>query len=75
MRHIRSWALAVLFAVVSLYSSFCQDLQLPSDYGIDLQLAETGRSIVMKGSLEITGTGADQIGDDVFQHLVSAALP
>jgi hypothetical protein len=55
-------------------TTFCQNLQLPDDYGIDLQLAETGRSFVMGGSPEITGTAANQIGDDVFQHLVSAGF-
>jgi hypothetical protein len=72
MRHIRSWALAVLFAVFCLLRgmAFCQDLQLPNDYSIDLQLAETSRPFVMNGSPEITGTAANQIGDDVFQHLL-----
>ena len=76
MRHIRSWALAVLSVAVSFLhgTAFCQDPQLPNDYGIDLQLAETSRSFVMGGNLEITGTIANQIGDDVFQHLVSAGF-
>jgi hypothetical protein len=76
MRHIRSWALAVLFVAVAFLpgTTFCQDLQLPNDYGIDLQLAETGRSFVMGGSPEITGTASNQIGDDVFQRLVSAGF-
>ena len=76
MRHIRSWAIAVLFIVVCFFHGtiFCQDLQLPNEYGIDLQLAETGRTFVMGGCPEITGTSANQIGDDVFQHLVSAGF-
>jgi Zn-dependent protease with chaperone function len=76
MRHIRSWTLAVLFLSLAFLreTTFCQDLQLPNDYGIDLQLAETGRSLVMGGSPEITGTAANQVGDDVFQHLVSAGF-
>src|ERR1700733_13767324 len=73
MSHIRSWALAVLFIAVCFFriTAFCQDLQLPNDYDIDLQLAETSRPHVMGGSPEIVGTAANQIGDDVFQHLVS----
>jgi len=76
MRHIRSWAPAVLFVAVGFFprTTLCQDLQLPNDYGIDLQLAESGRSVVMGGSPEITGTVANQIGDDVFQRLVSAGF-
>ncbi|MGH9500599.1 MAG: M48 family metallopeptidase [Terriglobales bacterium] len=77
MRHIRSWAPAVLcvfFCLSRSGTAYCQDLQLPADYGIDLQLAETGRSLAMNGSPEITGTISNQIGDDVFQHLVSAGF-
>jgi predicted Zn-dependent protease len=65
-----------LFGVVYFLSgtAFGQDLQLPIDYGIDLQLAETSRSFVMGGNPEITGTSANEIGDDVFRHLVSAGF-
>jgi len=76
MRHIRSWAPVVLFvAFLFLHEmASCQDLQLPNEYGVDLQLAEAGRSFVMGGSPEITGTSANQIGDEVFQHLISAGF-
>jgi|SRR5579863_1459484 len=75
MRHIRSWATVFVFVsacILRVSTAHCQDL--PSDYSIDLQLAETGRSLVMNGSPEISGTIPNQIGDDVFQHLVSAGF-
>jgi Zn-dependent protease with chaperone function len=76
-RHSRSWALCtVLCACVVLSATLLlsQDLQLPADYGIDLQLAEAGRSHIMAGSLEITGTAANEIGDEVFHRLISAGF-
>ena len=80
MRHSRSWAPSVaLTVIVCVFSPglFSQELQLPADYGIDLRLAESGRSRIMNGSAAITGTAANGTGDEVFYRLVSAypALP
>ena len=49
-------------------------VEVPADYGIDLQLAEAGRSKFMAGRSEITGTAASQIGDEVFHRLVGAGF-
>jgi len=53
---------------------FSQNLTLPADYGIDLQLAEVGRSHIMAGNAEITGTAANETGDEVFHRLISAGF-
>jgi hypothetical protein len=55
-------------------TALSQDLQLPADYDIDLQLAISSRSRLMGTSAEITGTRANVIGDEVFHNLVSAGF-
>src|ERR1700722_18037019 len=71
MRIARSWAPRVLLLVSACLTSpalvLSQDVELPADYGIDLQLAEAGRSKFMAGRSEITGTAARKTGDEVFQ--------
>jgi len=73
MRHIRSWAESVvLFTLFGIAAaSSAQDLQLPSDYTIDLQLASATRARIMGTNTEITGTAANQAGDKVFHQLIS----
>jgi len=78
MRHLL-WPFIALCLVLNLPFLFqapasAQDLQLPVDYGIDLQLAEAGRFRSMHGAGEIAGTVSNQIGDDVFHRLVSAGF-
>jgi len=60
--------------VALLTTSFAQDLELPTDYQIDLQLAMSGRSSRMGTSSEITGTRANVVGDEVFHKLISAGF-
>jgi hypothetical protein len=67
----RALAIALLLTTVFLAA---QDLQLPTTYEIDLQLALSGRSARMGGSSEISGTAANEIGDDVFHKLISAGF-
>ncbi len=77
MCHSRSWGPRLISVVVSCLLStivFSQDLTLPADYSIDLQLAEVGRSHIMAGNAEITGTAANETGDEVFHRLISAGL-
>lgn len=71
-RIVIAWLLVCFFWLQNRASA--QDLQLPGDYSIDLQLAETGRSHIMKGTAEITGTRANEIGNDVFHRLTSAGF-
>ena len=55
---------------------YSQEPQLPTDYAIDFQLAEAGRSRIMRGTSEISGTAANQVGDEVFKRLTSGlSLP
>lgn len=56
-------------------SAISQDLQLPADYQIDLQLAVADRSRQMGTSAEITGTRANVVGNEVFHNLISAGPP
>jgi hypothetical protein len=75
MRHNRFWALvACLFIIGHPTKSISQDLQVPNDYGIDLQLAVAGRSAMMNGGGEIVGTTSNETGDEVFHGLVSAGF-
>jgi hypothetical protein len=58
-----------------------QQVQLPADYAIDMQLAFAGRSAMLGGSPPIVGTPLNQVGQEVFDGLVrntfisSYALP
>lgn len=74
---IRSWALVLLLSSFSIVSPItplvAQNLELPADYAIDLQLAESGRSRIMKGKSAITGSPANGIGEEVFHRLISAS--
>lgn len=76
MRHNRSWAPVFLLAIssLSLQTAICQDLQPPVDYAIDLQLAEASRTRMMQGASEITGTTANETGEEVFHKLISAGF-
>jgi hypothetical protein len=73
-RAVSSWA-PIFFSLVLCClisgSALAQDLQLPSDYALDMQLGLTGRSRAMNGSSELTGTQSNQIGDEVFHRLIS----
>lgn len=51
-----------------------QDLQLPSDYGIDIQLGMNSRPRMLGSSSEISGTQANQTGDEVFHRLIAAGF-
>lgn len=68
------FVLLLLSLWFSLHPVLAQDLQLPSDYAIDLQLGLASRSHMMKGENEIVGTAANQTGDEVFHHLISAGF-
>jgi hypothetical protein len=74
---IRSGALVTLLLVSTLSfpkkKANVQDVDLPADYTIDLELGMSSRSHQMGGSSEITGTHANEIGNDVFNHLVSSS--
>ena len=75
--HARSWATTLfLFSLLLLSPSdlIGQDLQLPADYGIDIQLAAVGRARAMHGSTEITGTKANEVGDEVFHRLIDSGF-
>jgi hypothetical protein len=61
--------LLIFFLICS--ASFAQELSLPGDYAADLQLGLTSRARIMNGSSEITGTPANQVGDEVFHRLIS----
>jgi len=76
MYHLRCLRLARVFLVFLPLSSagWGQDLQLPTSYDIDLQLAITARPMVMGSAREITGTAANEIGDDVFHRLIAAGF-
>jgi len=77
MRHSRSWGPRFVLFIVSCMlcpTAFSQNLTLPADYGIDLQLAEAGRSHIMAGNAEIIGTTANETGDEVFHRLISAGF-
>src|ERR1700739_1261853 len=65
----------VVLCACLVSSAASQDLQLPADYQIDLQLAVAGRSRQMGTSAEITGTRANVVGDEVFHTLISAGPP
>jgi Zn-dependent protease with chaperone function len=70
---------AILLFVTLLFVSplelaLAQDLQLPADYAIDLQLGMAKRPQMMKGNSEIIGTDANQTGDEVFHRLISAGF-
>ncbi len=73
MHNTRSWAPAFCFFVIASLS-YAQQLEAPSDYGIDLQLAVSGRSRMLGGNSEIVGTPGNQIGDEVFHNLVTAGF-
>ncbi len=77
-RRTGSWVPWIFLLVGSYILSpatlFSQELQLPTDYSIDLQLAEAGRSRIMAGSTETNGTVANEIGDEVFHRLISAGF-
>lgn len=69
--------LLILFTALCVWpgsSTSGQDLQLPTDYAIDIQLAESARSRIMGGSPELVGTAANQIGDAVFHTVLSAGF-
>jgi Zn-dependent protease with chaperone function len=57
-----------------LLPAFAQNLQLPSDYTIDLQLGVTNRPKMVRDSSEIVNTEANQTGDEVFHRLISAGF-
>jgi Zn-dependent protease with chaperone function len=65
---------ALAFCVYFLPRSLAQELQMPNDYAIDLQLGMASRPQMMKGGSEIVGTEANQVGDEVFHHLVAAGF-
>jgi predicted Zn-dependent protease len=48
------------------------ELAIPSDYAIDLQLAASSRVGLMGGSSEIVGTPSNYLGDAVFKSLLNA---
>jgi len=77
MRHLFCGVPCLLAGIlIPLFFAPCvaQDLQLPVDFGIDLQLAEAGRLHALRGTTEITGTAANQLGDEVFHRLVAAGF-
>jgi len=51
-----------------------EEMQLPSDFGVDLQLANSSRPRMMNGATEIIGTSANVIGGSVFDTLVKAGF-
>jgi len=79
---IRKSVLIVLILAVLLPASAASkrrstgvdEMQLPADYSIDLQLAVNSRSSMMHSAAEITGTADNQIGDEVFGNLVRAGF-
>lgn len=75
-RHLWICAPIRLIALCTLSITNClgQDLQLPADYDIDLQLGVAGRSRQMGASPEITGTPANTVaGGQIYVH--SGMLP
>jgi hypothetical protein len=55
-------------------SATVQEMQLPIDFGVDLQLAISSRPRMMNGSTEIIGTSANLIGNSVFDTLVKTGF-
>lgn len=55
-------------------SATVEEMQLPSDFGVDLQLAINSRPHMMNGATEITSSSANLIGDGVFDKLVKAGF-
>jgi hypothetical protein len=55
-------------------STSVDEMQLPADYGIDIQLAINSRSSMMSGANEITGTAINGLSTDVFDSLVRAGF-
>lgn len=73
MRHHRWAPVTHISAAVTILVGICcaQNIDLPSDYAIDLQLGAANRAGIMNGNPEITGTSANQIGDEVLGRLTS----
>lgn len=55
-------------------SATVEEMQLPGDLGVDLQLAISSRPRMMNGATEIIGTSANLIGVSVFDTLVKAGF-
>src|SRR5437016_5929300 len=78
----RILVLAVALCLISPFSEAAgkrksatvEEMQLPSDFGIDLQLAISSRPRMMNGATEIIGTSANLIGGSVFDTLVKAGF-
>lgn len=51
-----------------------QEMQLPADYGIDIELGMSSRPRMMGGANEMIGTPANALGVDVFNSLVKAGF-
>ena len=49
-------------------------MQLPADYGIDIQLGLSTRPVMMHGADEMIGTPANVLGDGVFDSLVKVGF-
>src|SRR5882762_1662480 len=74
---VRQTFLLLRFAslmLVLIGTAVGQNLDLPPDYDIDLQLAVAGRSSRMGTSSEINGTRSNVVGDDVFHNLITAGF-
>lgn len=64
----------VCSAAGSRRSQSVQEVPLPSDYGLDFQMAVESRSAIMSGATELTGTPYNQVGDQTFQRLVGTGF-
>ena len=53
-----------------------EDVDLPSDFSLDFQLATAERSQLRNGIAPLVGTEANQVGEEVFRSLVTGfSLP
>jgi hypothetical protein len=53
-----------------------EDVDLPSDFSLDFQLATAERSRLRSGNSPLAGTEANQVGEEVFRSLVTGfSLP
>lgn len=51
-----------------------EEMQLPADYGIDIQMGLSARPTMMSGANEMMGTPANDLGNGVFNSLVKAGF-
>jgi len=70
----RDFVVLVFAALSTLTASALSAQELPSDYGVDLQLGLNSHASLMAGAPEITGSQFNEVGDEVFGRLVATGF-